>query len=57
MDKLGQLTEIYIYPVKSLAGVKLDKALVTKYGLAHPDNHQFLDRCVFKIKQNSFKFN
>ena len=43
---MGQLTEIYIYPVKSLAGVKLDKALVTKCGLAHPDNPQFIDRCV-----------
>ena len=44
MNYLGTLSEIYIYPVKSLPGIKLEKALVTKYGVAHPENPQIVDR-------------
>ena len=36
--------EIYLYPVKSLAGIKLDKCLITKYGCAHPDVPEVIDR-------------
>ncbi len=41
---LAKLHEIYIYPVKSLRGIKLEKAEVTKLGLAHPENSQVVDR-------------
>jgi uncharacterized protein YcbX len=43
-DLLGMLTEIYIYPIKSLSGIKLQKAEVTKFGLAHPENNKVIDR-------------
>ncbi|CAF0884519.1 unnamed protein product [Rotaria sordida] len=36
--------ELIIYPVKSCAGVKVQEALVTKYGLALPSNPQIFDR-------------
>lgn len=44
MKELGTLSEIYLYPVKSLSGIKLEKALATKYGLAHPENNLVIDR-------------
>jgi uncharacterized protein YcbX len=44
MSFLGVLNDIYIYPVKSLPGIKLDKAFVTRYGLAHTDNKEIRDR-------------
>ena len=46
MNIVGYLSEINLYPVKSLAGIKLDKALITKYGIAHPDNTQIIDRFI-----------
>jgi uncharacterized protein YcbX len=36
--------ELRIYPIKSCAGVKVQEALVTKYGLAFPSNPQIYDR-------------
>lgn len=44
MNILGVLKDIYIYPVKSIQGIKLDKAFVTRYGLTHPDNKEIRDR-------------
>jgi uncharacterized protein YcbX len=44
MSNLGTLSEIYIYPVKSLPGIKLEKALITKNGIAHPENPHIVDR-------------
>jgi uncharacterized protein YcbX len=38
------LSEINIYPIKSLSGVKLESASITKYGIAHPENPQVIDR-------------
>ena len=43
---VGYLSEINLYPVKSLGGIKLDKALITKYGIAHPENTQIIDRFI-----------
>ncbi len=37
--------EIYLFPVKSLAGIKLDKCIVTKLGIAHPEVPEVVDRC------------
>ena len=44
MNAIGSVKEIYIYPVKSLAGIRLDKCLVTKHGISHPDNPEVIDR-------------
>ena len=48
MNVAGYLSEINIYPVKSLGGIRLDKAVITKYGVAHPDNTQIIDRFILK---------
>jgi uncharacterized protein YcbX len=37
--------EIYLFPVKSLSGIKLDKCVVTKLGIAHPEVPEVVDRC------------
>ncbi|CAF0765958.1 unnamed protein product [Brachionus calyciflorus] len=44
MEEFAVLKEIYLYPVKSLGGIKLEKGLVTKFGLAHPTNPDVIDR-------------
>jgi uncharacterized protein YcbX len=44
--------EIYLYPVKSFAGIKLDKCLVTKLGIAHPDVPGVVDRKWMIIDSN-----
>jgi uncharacterized protein YcbX len=36
--------ELIIYPVKSCAGIKVQEALATKYGLALPSNPRIFDR-------------
>jgi uncharacterized protein YcbX len=36
--------ELLIYPVKSCGGIKVEEALVTKYGLALPSNPEIFDR-------------
>ena len=38
--------ELLIYPVKSCASVKLQEAIVTKYGLAPPSSPRIFDRFV-----------
>ena len=49
MNAIGCVKEIYIYPVKSLAGIKLDKCIVTKYGISHPDNSDIIDRFLINL--------
>jgi uncharacterized protein YcbX len=44
MSKLGELTQVYIYPVKSLPGIPLQSAIMTKFGIAHPENIKVVDR-------------
>ena len=44
MSVVGYLSEINLYPVKSLGGIQLDKAVITKYGIAHPENTDVIDR-------------
>lgn len=44
MNILANVKEIYIYPIKSVSGVKLEKCLVTKHGIAHPDVPEVIDR-------------
>jgi hypothetical protein len=36
--------ELRIYPIKSCAGVKVQEALVTNYGLALPSDPRIYDR-------------
>jgi uncharacterized protein YcbX len=36
--------ELLIYPIKSCGGVKVEEALITKYGLALPSNPKIVDR-------------
>ena len=54
---VAQISEIYIYPVKSLAGIKLERAKITKFGIAHPDNEEVIDRkwLIIDTKSGSFK--
>ncbi|CAF1253716.1 unnamed protein product [Adineta ricciae] len=44
------IKELIIYPVKSCAGIKVQEALVTKYGLAYPSNPQVFDRRWMVVK-------
>ena len=46
MNDLATIKEIYFYPIKSLAGIKLEKCLVTKLGIAHPEITQVIDRYI-----------
>jgi uncharacterized protein YcbX len=46
--------ELLIYPIKSCAGVKVQEALVTKYGLALPSNPRIFDRFNFFIEYQLF---
>lgn len=55
MSSVGAIKEIYIYPIKSLPGIKLDRCLVTKFGIAHPDNQLIIDRFVSFLKERALK--
>ncbi len=44
MSILAEVKSISIYPVKSIGGIELEKAIVTPFGLAHPENHEVIDR-------------
>lgn len=52
MSVLGAIKEIYIYPIKSLPGIKVDKCKVTIHGIAHGDNPQVIDRKWLVIDKN-----
>ncbi|CAF1060778.1 unnamed protein product [Adineta ricciae] len=43
--------ELFIFPLKSCAGIKVQEALVTKYGLALPSNPQIYDRRWMIVKE------
>jgi uncharacterized protein YcbX len=47
MTILAELKEIYIYPIKSLPGIKIDRAIVTQTGIVHADNRKIADRLIF----------
>ena len=44
MAEIIIVKEIYLFPVKSLSGIKLDKCIVTKLGIAHPEVPEVVDR-------------
>lgn len=44
MQKLATVSGLYIYPIKSCSGISVDKAIVTKYGLASAENPAVIDR-------------
>lgn len=44
MSALAVVKSISIYPVKSIGSIDVEKAIVTKFGLAHPDNTKVIDR-------------
>ena len=39
--------ELLIHPMKSCGSVRVQEALMTKYGLALPSNPQIFDRLIF----------
>ena len=47
MSSIGKVSELIIYPIKSLPGIKIESAIITKYGLAHPDYPKVIDRYVY----------
>ena len=50
MENLGEITGIFIHPVKSLPGIPLEKCIMTSNGIAHPDNKNVVDRLVEILK-------
>lgn len=44
MENIGEVKEIIIYPLKSASGIKLNNAVVTKFGLAYSDDLRIVDR-------------
>ncbi|CAF1100216.1 unnamed protein product, partial [Brachionus calyciflorus] len=44
VENLPVLSKIFIYPVKSLPGIELDQALISKDGVMHPVNKNVIDR-------------
>lgn len=44
MSVVGTINEIYLYPIKSCSGIKLEQATITKLGLSHPENRNVIDR-------------
>jgi uncharacterized protein len=53
MEKKGVISNLFIYPIKSCAGIQVDKAYVTKYGLAHYENPNLIDRKWMIIDENN----
>jgi uncharacterized protein YcbX len=52
VNQLAVVSNIYLYPVKSLRPIVLEKAIVTKNGIAHPKNSDVVDRfikCLLKL--------
>lgn len=46
------IKKIYIYPIKSLAGIELEKCYITKHGISHPLNKQVVDRKWMIVDEN-----
>lgn len=49
MSIVGEISEIYIYPIKSLPGVKVDTAIVRKTGIVHAENKDIADRLFIQL--------
>ncbi|CAF1313989.1 unnamed protein product, partial [Didymodactylos carnosus] len=49
-DDIPRVKELFIFPIKSCGGVKVQEALTTKFGLALPSNPQLSDRRWMVIK-------
>lgn len=49
MRELAEISELYIYPIKSLPGIKVDQLIVTKLGVAHPENASIIDRYMMML--------
>ena len=47
------IKKIYIYPIKSLAGIELEKCYITKHGISHPLNKQVVDRYILHNEQKN----
>lgn len=47
LENFPILSKIFIYPVKSLPGILLEKALISNDGIMHPENHNVIDRYLF----------
>ncbi len=43
---VGQISQLFIYPIKSCAGIPIDKAIVTSMGVAMVNNPIVRDRFV-----------
>ena len=50
--ELSTISGLYIYPIKSCRGISLQKAVVTKYGLAAAENQEVMDRKWMIIDDN-----
>ena len=44
MATLGKISQIDIFPIKSCGSIQVTEAIVTKFGLAHPENPLVVDR-------------
>jgi len=49
MQELATIKSIFIYPIKSCAGISVESALVTKLGLASLENNKVYDRYAFNL--------
>lgn len=47
--QLAELVELYIYPIKSLPGVRVENALVTPLGLVDVNNRRVADRYIISM--------
>lgn len=56
MAALGKISQIDIFPIKSCGNIQVNEAIVTKLGLAHPENPLVVDRkwMVIDAEKGSF---
>lgn len=52
MTETAIVSELIIYPIKSLPGIKIDQAVLTKYGLSHFDDPRIIDRKWMIVDEN-----
>ena len=58
LNVVGTVSEIVIYPIKSFAGIKVNRALIHKYGLSYAANPSVIDRkwmCIDLNANGSFQ--
>jgi uncharacterized protein YcbX len=46
MQKIATVSALYIFPIKSCAGLSVDKVIVTNHGFALVENQKVADRYV-----------